>query len=79
MDAVKNITVPTLFVAGSKDPTVYPWHTELLFDTAVCRKEFELFKGGFHSEDLYLSKKERFLGVCSAWLESCAEESKCVR
>lgn len=28
IDLVQKITVPTLFIAGEKDPTVCPWHTQ---------------------------------------------------
>ena len=31
IDLVQKITVPTLFIAGEKDPTVCPWHTQKLF------------------------------------------------
>ena len=30
-EIIKNLKVPTLFVAGEKDPMVYPWHTEELY------------------------------------------------
>lgn len=30
VDFAANINVPTLFIAGEKDPTVFPWHTKLL-------------------------------------------------
>lgn len=66
---VGNIKIPSLFIAGGKDPTVYSWHTKLLFDKAVCNKSFELFENDYHAEDLYLNSKEKFLGLCNKWLK----------
>lgn len=69
IDVVDKITVPTLFIAGTKDPTVYPWHTKSLYEKATCRKHFELFKNGIHAEDLFLHEPERFLKLCLDWLD----------
>lgn len=68
IDIVDKITVPTLFVAGEKDPTVYAWHTEKLYEKAVCKKAFKLFENGYHAEDLYLCYKEDFMATCLNWL-----------
>ena len=68
IDIVDKITVPTLFVAGEKDPTVCSWHTKLLFDKAVCEKKFELFENCYHAEDLFIQQKERFIKICTDWL-----------
>ena len=67
-DIVDKITAPTLFVAGKRDVTVCPWHTELLYNKAVCEKQLEIFKNGIHAEDLFLGEPERFLKLCFDWL-----------
>ena len=69
-DIVEQINVPTLFVAGKKDVTVCPWHTELLYKKAKCEKKFELFENGIHAEDLFLSEPDRFLNLCFDWLDN---------
>jgi len=69
IDVVNKITVPTLFVAGEKDPTVYPWHTKLLYDKASCPKYFKLFKNGYHAEDMYLYFRDEFSKLCLDWLK----------
>ena len=28
VEIIKNLEAPTLFIAGKKDPTVCPWHTD---------------------------------------------------
>ena len=69
IDVVAQIEVPTLFIAGEKDPTVHAWHTEALFNEATCEKRYELFENCSHAEDLFLQQRERFMGVCRGWLE----------
>lgn len=70
IDKIKEVTAPTLFIAGKKDPTVYAWHTEELYNQAVCRKEFKLYEDGCHAEDLYLHYKDDFAKRCISWLKN---------
>ena len=69
LNIADKIKAPTLFVAGSEDVTVYPWHTKKLYEKAVCPKKLEIFENGIHAEDLFLSEPERFLNLCFDWLE----------
>lgn len=68
IDVVSKIKCPTLFIAGENDPTVYPWHTEKLFEKATCKKKYELFKDCNHAEDLFLTEKDKFIETCTSWL-----------
>lgn len=68
IDVVDKIKVPTLFIAGEKDPTVYPWHTKALYEKAICKKEFELFENCCHAEDLFLQSGNKFMSICKSWL-----------
>jgi len=70
IDIVDKIEAPTLFIAGEKDPTVHAWHTQALFNKAVCKKHFELFEKCFHAEDLFLQDREKFLNTCNDWLKN---------
>lgn len=70
IDVVDKIEVPTLFIAGERDPIVHSWHTKSLFEKANCKKHFELFKNCYHAEDLFLQEREKFLNVCKNWLYS---------
>lgn len=69
IDIVKQIKIPILFIAGKKDPTVYCWHTQKLYENAECEKRFELFENGIHAEDLFLDEPERFVNLCVNWLK----------
>lgn len=68
IDVVGKIKVPTLFVAGEKDPTVHPWHTKELYEKATCQKEYKEYKDGCHAEDLFLHYEEDFSKLCTDWL-----------
>lgn len=68
IDIVEKIKVPTLFIAGEKDPTVCPWHTRDLYEKAVCDKEYKEFKNGYHAEDLFLHFEDEFSKLCLKWL-----------
>lgn len=67
IDIIDKINCPTLFLAGEKDPTVYSWHTKLLYDKAVCKKRYELFENCSHAEDLFLQAPEKFTKYCTEW------------
>lgn len=68
VDVIKNICVPTLFIAGGKDVTVKKWHTEKLFELAVCKKKYVLFEDCIHAEDIFLQEKDKFIQTCLDWL-----------
>ena len=67
IDIINNVSCPVLFLAGEKDPTVCYWHTKLLYDKAVCKKQYELFKNCCHSEDLYIQEPDKFSKLCINW------------
>lgn len=69
IDFVTKIQVPTLFIAGEKDPTVFPWHTELLYEKALCEKEYKLLKNTRHAEDLYHDYPQEFMNICAGWFK----------
>lgn len=68
IDVVDDISAPTLFVAGDKDPTVHSWHMKALYDKAVCRKVYRLFAKTRHAEDIYHDYPQEFICMCTDWL-----------
>lgn len=70
IDIADKISAPTLFIAGEKDPTVYPWHSEALYQRAKCKKHYELFLNCAHAEDLFLAQGEKFISLIKHWLEN---------
>lgn len=75
INIVDKIEVPTFFIAGEHDKTVYPWHTESLYKKAKCKKHFELFKDCCHAEDLFYQEREKFMNLCNNWL--LEDETNC--
>ncbi len=67
IDIVDKITIPTLFIAGEKDPTVFPWHTKTLYEKAICNKDYILMKNTRHAEDLYTDYPVEFIKLCQQW------------
>lgn len=55
--------IPILFIAGEKDPTVFPWHTETLYKKAGEPKQIKVFDDGKHAEDIFLEQKEGFMSL----------------
>lgn len=55
--------IPILFIAGEKDPTVFPWHTEVLYEKSGKPKQIKVFKDGKHAEDIFLEQKEGFMSL----------------
>lgn len=69
IDVIKNITTtPVLFLAGEKDPTIYPWHAQELYDNTFSRKALLIFEKDIHAEDLYINSREKFMTSCVEWL-----------
>lgn len=69
VDVIEKVKTPTLFIAGKKDPTVCVWHTQKLYDKAVCEKELKIYEDGIHAEDLFLHHREDFINTCLNWLK----------
>ena len=69
IDIIDKLKVPTLFIAGEKDPTVHAWHTKELYEKANCQKKYKEYKNGCHAEDLFLHFEEDFTTLCLDWLK----------
>lgn len=67
IDIVSDIKCPTMFIAGDKDPTVCEWHTKALYEKAECEKNYEVFEGCFHAEDIFIQDRNRFIKICTDW------------
>jgi len=71
IDVITRMKTPSLFIAGSDDPTVYAWHTEALHRSTIAPlKKLEVFEKAHHAEDLFLKHPERFTTLCNEWLET---------
>lgn len=66
---IENIKIPTLFIAGEKDPIIYKWHNNKLYNASKATdKKQIIIKNGKHAEDLYLYAPKTFMEICINWL-----------
>lgn len=70
IELISKIEIPTLFIAGEKDPIIKVWHNTQLFKKATCHNKKELIiKNGKHAEDIYIEHKKTFMKNCLNWLK----------
>ena len=70
VDVIKNLSpVPIYLIAGSSDKTVYPWHAQKLYETALEPKKMTVFENTIHAEDIYISSPQTFVNSCYNWYE----------
>lgn len=70
IDVIQSVSpIPILILAGGKDPTIYPWHAEELFEKAGYPKRLKIYQNDSHAEDIYMQSHDSFLSVCNNWLK----------
>ncbi|MCK7489147.1 MAG: alpha/beta hydrolase [Anaerotruncus sp.] len=75
IEAVQAISpIPVMFLAGDNDPTIYPWHSQKLYEKSLEPKSIRVFKDNFHAEDLYLNSREEFMELCENWFINATNE-----
>lgn len=67
--------IPILFITGSSDPIVHPWHANELYKKAKEPKAIENFDKGLHAEELYLKMHNRFITLCKDWFDRTMAQS----
>ena len=67
IDVIDRVDIPKLFVHGSDDWLIRPWHTEKLYDKALERKELKLVPGGSHAEYLFKNDKVATINIFRDW------------
>jgi pimeloyl-ACP methyl ester carboxylesterase len=71
IDLIHKISpIPVLFITGSNDPIISPWHTDELYKKAHEPKAILKFQDGIHAEELYLKSRNKFLKECITWFEN---------
>lgn len=74
IDVIQDIdSIPVLFVAGEKDPTIYPWHAQELYNKACEPRAIINFKAA-HAEDIYLKLPVNFINTCYSWFNSATDK-----
>ena len=68
VDAVKENTIPVLFIHGAKDTFILPHHCDLLYESATAYKEQVIFENGIHGHSID-SDFEKYSNVVSTFVE----------
>jgi uncharacterized protein len=64
---VGKITIPVMFIHGSRDWVIRPWHSEALYQKAGGVKKITSIKNGSHAEYLMRDYPEQFLSDVKNW------------
>jgi pimeloyl-ACP methyl ester carboxylesterase len=67
IDNVGKITIPIMFIHGSRDWVIRPWHSEALYQKAGGTKKIVFIKNGPHAEYLMRDYPEQFVTEVKRW------------
>ena len=67
IDNVAKITIPMMFIHGSRDWVVRPWHSKALYQKAGGAKKIIFIKNGPHAEYLMRDYPEQFVAEVKNW------------
>ncbi len=67
IDNIGKITIPVMFIHGSRDWVIRPWHSEALFQKASGMKKIISIKNGPHAEYLMRDYPEQFVAEVRKW------------
>jgi fermentation-respiration switch protein FrsA (DUF1100 family) len=67
IDNVDKITIPIMFIHGSRDWVVRPWHSQALYQKAGGKKKIIFIKNGSHAEYLIRDYPEQFVAEVKNW------------
>ena len=67
IDNVNKITIPIIFIHGSRDWVVRPWHSKALFEQTQTKKKLVIIKNGPHAEYLIRDYPGQFIREVKDW------------
>jgi pimeloyl-ACP methyl ester carboxylesterase len=67
IDNVGKITIPIMFMHGSRDWVIRPWHSEALYKKAGGKKKMIFIKNGPHAEYLMRDYPGQFVAEVKNW------------
>ncbi len=76
---VAKITIPIMFIHGSRDWVIRPWHSRALYQKANGAKKIVLIKNGPHAEYLMRDYSKQFVVEVKSWfLETLVKKENLV-
>ncbi|MFA5275502.1 MAG: alpha/beta fold hydrolase [Candidatus Omnitrophota bacterium] len=67
IDNIGKITIPIMFIHGSRDWVIRPWHSEALYKKAGGVKKIIFIKNGPHAEYLIRDYPGQFVAEVKSW------------
>ncbi len=67
IDNIGKTTIPVMFIHGSRDWVIRPWHSEALYRKAGGMKKIISIKNGSHAEYLIRDYPEQFVAEVKEW------------
>jgi hypothetical protein len=68
LDSIRKINIPVLFIHGSRDWVIRPWHSKILYDNCPSsKKRIEIMKDGLHAEYLMRNLADEFISLLINW------------
>jgi len=68
IENIAKITIPVMFIHGSRDWVIRPWHSQVLYQKAGGMKKIVLIKNGPHAEFLMRDYPGQFVAEVKNWL-----------
>lgn len=69
-ESIRKMKIPALFIHGSRDWVIRPWHSKVLYDKCASeKKRIKIIKGGLHAEYLMRGFKVEFMDLISKWFK----------
>jgi len=66
---IGKIKTPILFLHGDRDWIVGKWHSEALYNKAVCEKKLAIIENGPHAEYLLRKYPDKIYNEIASWFE----------
>ena len=71
VDVIDKIgNTPVLIIAGGKDPIIFLWHSQQIFNKAKEPKKIIIYERHKHAEDIYIENPDKFINDCINWLKN---------
>ena len=67
IDNIARITIPIMFIHGSRDWVIRPWHSEALYQKSSGMKKIISIRNGPHAEYLMRDYSEQFVAEVKNW------------
>ena len=67
IDSVAKITIPIMFIHGSRDWVIRPWHSQALYQKAAGKKKIISIEKGPHAEYLMRDYPGQFIAEVKNW------------